>query len=237
MTKAFAVFRRELGSYFLSPTAYVLMSIFLFLAAFLFMAIISRVQEPNFQYILGNLIIVSILLTPVITMRLFAEEKQSGTLELLLTSPLREWEIVLGKYLAACSFFAIMAALTLLYPFIIMKFGKLDWGTLMAQYLGFLLAVFAFLAVGTFASYVGGSPVISAFLGFGMLLFLWILEWISGAVPPKVGSALSSLSLFQHYQGFSKGVIDTFDLAFYLSFTFFWLFITHQLLESRKWKQ
>jgi len=177
-----------------------------------------------------------LLLIPLLTMRLFAEEKKLGTIELLFTNPIRDVEIVLGKYLACFTVFFLMLVLTILYPILLEVVYSLEIAPLAAGYLGLLLLGASFIACGTFISSLTENQIVAAMSTVGVLVFFWFIDWNEGIAGEKAVQILHQLSLFEHFSNFSKGVIDIADIAYYISLIAFFLFLTLRSLESRKWR-
>jgi ABC-2 type transport system permease protein len=165
-----------------------------------------------------------------------AEEKKAGTTELLFTYPLTDWAIILGKFLAAFFVYAIFIACTLAYPLAFSILGRLDWASLASCYLGLLLLGGACLALGLFVSSLTENQIIAAVSAFALLLLFWIIGWQQEIGSPGWGSVFAALSMMDHYDAFIRGVIDTRDLVYYLSFIYFFLFLTKRQLESRRWR-
>jgi ABC-2 type transport system permease protein len=253
--KIWPVFKKELRLYFSSPVAWVVMTIFLFIAGYFFYSIFAfytlasmqsamnpqmarelNVTDSVLRPLFSNVSVILLLLMPLITMRLFAEERRSGTIELLLTYPVRDGAVLVGKYLAALALYAIMLALTLLYPGIVMYFARVEWGPLLTGYLGLLLMGATFLAVGIFASSVTENQIVAAIITFGTLLLLWVVGWSAEYVGGPWGRVLSHLSILEHFDTFARGVLDTKDVIFYLDVTIVALFLTLRSLETRRWK-
>jgi len=176
MRRALLVARRELEAYFVSPIAYVTIAVFLFLMGYLFERILYLSSEATLKYVFYNMVTVLMLVLPLLTMRLFAEEKRSGTLELLLTSPVRDWEVVVGKYLAALGVFVLALLLTGVYALILEVLGSPEWGPLLSGYLGVLLFGSAVLAIGVWTSSWTRNQVIAAFTAAIIVLFLWVID-------------------------------------------------------------
>lgn len=247
---------KEIKLYFISPVAYVLGAVFLVIVGFLFyniVALFSRqslefmrlqgitpqldVHEAVFRPTFLNMGVVLLLVVPILTMRLFAEEKKLKTFELLMTSPVTITEMVLGKYLAAFLVYAGLLALTFCMPALVGVYSVIDWGPLGSSYLGLLLLGGAFLAVGLFSSSLTENQIISAVISFGVLLCLWILSVAARTVSSStLGGLLNYLSLYEHLDHFIRGLLDTSDLIFYLSFIALGLFLTHRVVESQRWK-
>lgn len=249
-----AIFKRELMAYFHSPVAYVLWVGFLTLTGFFFyngvafysLASMQSMQNPMFMKLnlhemllgplLGNMSIIMMLITPLLTMRLLSEEKRSGTIELLLSYPLTDLSVVLGKYLAALAMLALILTPTLAQVAILAWLGPVHWPSVAAGYLGLILEGAGFLALGLLASALTENQIVSAVAAFAGLLFLWVLGWSSSVVGPEAGAALKALSLGSHFEGFPKGVIDTADAAYFLLFIGLFLFLTIRALEAKRWK-
>jgi ABC-2 type transport system permease protein len=180
--------------------------------------------------------VIGLFMIPVITMRLFAEEKRTGTIELLATSPVSDLEVIVGKWLAAVLLYAIMLGVTAVNFAFLFRYGNPDWKPLAIGYLGLLLQAGALLAVGTFISSLTRNQIIAGAATFGVCLMLWVLDWVSGYDTSTWAKVLSYMSVITHFDSFSKGVIDTKDLIFYLSLAFLGLFFTERSLESLRWR-
>jgi ABC-2 type transport system permease protein len=248
-----AVFKREMYSFFASPIFYVVGTIFLILSGYFFYTSVAyfslisfqAAQNPNLgaQVNLNEMVIrpffddVSILLllmVPLLTMRLLAEEKKSGTIELLLTYPIREWAVLLGKFLATLAVIVGLLVCTLVYLFLLSRVGNLEWGPVFTGYLGLALLASGFVSLGVFVSALTENQVIAAVSGFGALLMFWIIGWIGSVSGPGVGPVVRYLSLLEHLEPFSKGIVDSRDLLFYLNFSVFFFFLTLRYLDSQK---
>jgi len=249
------IYKKELRLYFTSPVAYVLLTIFLLIAGYFFYSIFAfftlasmqsamnpqmgrdlNVTDSVMRPLFSNISVILLLLMPLVTMRLFAEERRAGTIELLLTYPVRDGAVLPGKYLAALGLYAIMIGLTLLYPGIVVYFARLEWGPILTGYLGLLLMGATFIAVGVFASSLTENQIVAAITTFGALLIFWILGWSADYAGGTAGKVLQFLSILEHNDSFSKGVLDTKDVLYYLNFTVLALFLTLRSLEARRWK-
>ncbi|MCG9128170.1 ABC transporter permease subunit [Candidatus Poribacteria bacterium] len=243
MKNIFAVCTKELYTYFVSPIAYFVCFVFSALSGFLFsIALIltstsevSGLSSVVLQTLFNQMAFILLFFTPVITMKLFAEERKSGTIELLLTSPVSDSQVVLGKYFASMLLLVIMLALTLLYPILILFFGIIDIGLLFSGYLGLILISSCFISLGLLMSSMSRNQIVAALSSFGFILILWILGIISNN-PGTISKILSYLSFHVHYTEFSRGIIVLKDLVFYLSFTCVCLFATVKSIESSKWR-
>jgi ABC-2 type transport system permease protein len=253
--KIWAIFKKEMRLYFTSPVAWVVFTIFLLIAGYFFYSIFAfftlasmqsamnpqmgrdlNVTDSVMRPLFSNISVILLLLMPLVTMRLFAEERRSGTIELLLTYPVRDGAVLAGKYLAALGLYAIMIGLTLLYPGIVVYFARLEWGPILTGYLGLLLMGATFIAVGVFASSLTENQIVAAITTFGALLIFWILGWSADYAGGTAGKVLQFLSILEHNDSFSKGVLDTKDVFYYLNFTVLALFLTLRSLEARRWK-
>jgi len=259
MSNVLAMFQKEMRTYFTSPIAYAVMVVFLVVSGYFFYGILSsfidfamraafqaqyyrmpmpklNVNEMAIRPLFQNLSVILIFMLPMITMRLFSEEKKSGTIELLYTSPITKVQTILGKYMAALALYVIMIILTMVHQVFFFAYGNPELGPVITAYLGVLLLGGAFLSIGLLISSLTENQIIAAVVGFGVFLLLWAIGWLSNFVGPTLGKILSYLSIFEHFDDFAKGVIDTKDLVFYLSFTFFGLYLTYRSLESSRWR-
>jgi ABC-2 type transport system permease protein len=255
MAGVMAIIRKELTVYFATPIFYVTGFFFLILGGYFFytnvlyysLASYQMAQNPQwagmfnpvqmiFRPLLGTLGILFLMMVPILTMRLLAEEKRSGTAELLFTYPLPDWAVILGKFLAALLVYAIFLILTLGYPVQFALLAPLDWGALLSGYLGLFLLGAACLSLGLFASSLTDNQIIAAVAAFALLLLFWLIGWQQEISPGAWGGLFAALSLMEHFDNFTRGVIDTKDLIYYFSFIFFFLFLTKRQLESRRWR-
>ncbi len=241
----FAIFGKELRSYFLSPFIYIVSTIFLLLCGYYFYTdLIFYVQFGfglnvmiNFwQLLFTDMRLVLLLTVPLLTMRLVAEEKKLGTIELLFTYPLRDAEVFFGKF-AACAVAALfMLSFTIIYPLIIYSLQPFAWTMVIPGYVGLFLLALAFVACGLFISSLTDNQVVAGSSTIGVLLFFWILSWNEGAISRGLLSYASRVSLVSRFQGFAQGIIDFMDVAYFLLVVTFFSFLTLRSLESRKWR-
>lgn len=236
MRNTWLIAKRELGSYFTSPIAYAVTAAFLVISGYFFGLILYYSREATLRYLFYNVTTFLLLIGPALTMRLIAEERKSGTIELLLTSPVRDGEVVVGKFLAALGLWALMLALTLAYPLLLRAFGNPDLGPIATGYLGLLLAGGAVLALGVLASALTSNQIIAALVAFGLSLLLWLTDALQGLVSGPLGSFFQYLSMAAHFEDLPKGVIDTKDVAFFLTIIVAALFLATRILEARRWK-
>jgi len=236
MRTALVIARRELLAYFISPIAYMVSAVFLLIAGYLFSLILIQSRQATMEGLFFNIMVVLIFVVPLLTMRLLADEQKTGTIEILLTAPVRDWEVVLGKYLAAMGMFGVMLACTLYFPFILWRVGGTpDWGPILTGYLGLILLTSAMMAIGTLTSAVTENQIVAAVLGFGILLLLWLID-AAGNIATGSASVLTYLSLPTHYNDFARGAINLEDVVYYLSVTIGSLFIATRMLETRRYR-
>ena len=254
MRNIWVIWRKEVRSYFVSPIAYILLVLFaaifgLFfwssLGYFVNMAMEATMEGEQFPMnineqvmrpLLANLNVIGLFFIPMITMRLFAEEKRSGTIELLATSPITDMQVILGKWLAAVTMFALMLLSTVLDFLFLFKYGNPDWKPLAIGYLGLLLQAGGALAIGTFISVLTRNQIIAGAVTFGILLLLWVLSWPSQFETATWAQVLAYMCVVTHYESFGKGVIDSKDVIFYITVIFLGLFFTARSMESMRWR-
>ena len=256
MRNVLTIIRKELYSYFVSPVAYVVLTGFLLLGGWFFFNLLSQFNRLFSIYtqlqqgaadqlnlndfvispLMHNLSIILVILVPMITMRAYAEEKKDGTYELLLTSPLRTGEIVLGKFFACFIFISIMIGMTGVYPLVLMVFGNPEIGVMLAGYLGLLLLATAFAAVGLLASSFTENQIIAAVSGLVATLLLYIIGWPAGTAGDILGPVLRYLSATEHFAEMVKGLVDTRDLVYFMSLILLSLFLTQRSVESLRWR-
>ncbi len=256
MTNILAILSKDLRSYFFSVTAYVLITVFLLISGFFFSAAVSYFSFYSFQLssqpslasqglnltdavisgLFFNLSVIFLLMMPVLTMRSIAEEQKEGTFELLLTYPVSESEVVVGKFLAALFVFLVMLTPAVI-PLLILKWvgGVFEWGVVSSGFLGVALSGIAFLAFGLFASSLTENQIVSALIAFGFLLLLWVISWASDFLPTDLALWVNELSVTRHLEDFFKGIVELRHIFFYTLFTFFFLLLTIWRLETRRW--
>ena len=248
------IFRKELISYFRSPIAYGVMAFFALISGYFFyVAVVYFVQmgiqssmmgqsqpmnvnESVIRPLFSNISVIGLFVIPMITMRLFAEEKRTGTIELLVTSPITDWEIILGKWLAALALYAAILAVTFLSMITLFVYGQPDWRPVAVGYLGLLLQGGCLLAIGTFISTCTRNQIVAGVAGFSVCLLLWVLDWVSSFQDSATAKVVAYMSVLQHFDSFAKGVLDSKDIVYYLSAIFIGLFLTGRALESLRWR-
>jgi ABC-2 type transport system permease protein len=255
MRNILAIVERELRGYFNSPIAYVVLTLFAFLSGIVFQFILFRVLEMGTMQqgapgaspmdmpgmvsrgFLGTMSDILLFMVPMITMALFSEEKRRGTMELLLTAPLTDAQVVLGKFLSAVSFFGILLLTTLLPMSVLYLYGTPASGPILTAYLGLLLYGLAILAIGLFISTLTENQIVAAVLTFGTIMVLWLLNVVaSRAENPVTKAVLTYLSVLSHLDDFFRGVIVSSHIIFYASLTFVALFLTYRSLDSLRWR-
>jgi len=249
------VFKKEMRLYFGSPVAYVVAAFFLVISGWFFSQIVffynlssmQATMNPAFGQTLNptenimrplftNMSVVLLFFMPMLTMRLFAEEKKSGTMELLLTYPVRDGEVLFGKFLAVGALYTLLLVFTLLYPGLVANFARLEWLAVLTGYLGLLLLGATFLAIGVLISSLTENQIVAGFATFGLLLGLWVIGWGADFAGGTLRTVLQYLSLTEHMDGFGKGVLDTKDVVYYVTVTAFALFLTLRSLETKRWR-
>jgi len=255
MRNIWAIYKKEMRSYFISPIAYVILFIFSLISGYFFFTIVGTYslmssqygQLPYYQELLNieefvvsplfsNLGVVMLFLIPMLTMRLIAEEKGMGTLKLLLSHPVRDVEVLGAKYLAALSMLAAMLLLTFPVPLFLFAYGKPELAPLLCNYLGIFLMGGSFIALGLFASAITERQVIASVLTFGALILFWVINWAQNLTEMNMGIIFEDLSIFTHFENFTKGIIITHDVVYYVVFSGFFLFLAYTALQSRSWR-
>lgn len=249
-----AIAGKELRAYYSSPVAWVLMGLFAVMFGYFFMAYLgafadasmrggqfgapptANVNNDLIRPLLQNASVLVLFMLPMITMRTFSEEKRSGTIELLLTSPLTDAEITFGKFFGAVGLYAGLLAVPLVPMAILFGLGTPEWKPLASGYLGLLLLGSCFLSMGLFISSTTSNQVVAGGATFVVALLFWIINWLADSSGPMTASILNYVSVTQHFDDFSKGVIDTKHLVYYLSFISFGLFLTLKSVDTERWR-
>ncbi|HEV2387103.1 MAG TPA: ABC transporter permease [Candidatus Acidoferrales bacterium] len=261
MRSFWAIYRNEMSHYFVSPIAYVFGGVFLGVAGFFFNGILTVMVQramqmgmeaaqyggpmnfdvpslvvQNFFGVLGSL---TLFLVPMLTMGVYAEEKKRGTIELLMTSPLRDWEIVLGKFLATLSVYGLLLVPTLCYQVFLFHYSEPSPSVkiLVAGYAGVLLLAGALISLGSFLSSLTENQIVAAVLTFGVFLIFWVLDLAAQGATSGLGGLLHQISLVQRFNDFTTGVIDMASVVFFLSFAAFMVFLTLRSLDSMRWRK
>ena len=254
MRNVLAIAEKELRSYFASPIAYILIGFFSLLFGWFFyvylMAFVNQseqmmqfggggganVNQMMIRGLLQNTAVIILFVMPMITMRTYSEEKRSGTIELLLTSPVTDVEIILGKFFGALGLYVVMLLVTLLYIAILFVYGNPEWRPLVACYLGLLLMGGSFLSIGLLISSTTNNQIVAGIISFIVFLMLWIVGWFADTAGPTMGAITRYLSITEHFDDFSKGIIDTRHVIYYLSLITLGLFLTAKSVDSERWR-
>jgi ABC-2 type transport system permease protein len=238
-----ATYRRELRAFFFSPLAYVMLFFFLVVTGVIFVYIVGQLNNPAspggppLKFFFSATWLMLLLLGPLLTMRLVSEELRSGSIEVLMTAPVTEGQVIAGKFMAAFTFYAFLWAPTLGYAIMIALYEKVDWGPVVAGYVGVLLIGALFLAIGIFSSAMTRSQLLAAMMTAALLFVLFLLGVFEGmASNDLMKRALGYVSIFNHIDELASGIVDTRRLVFYLSGTLFFLFLASRALEDKKWR-
>jgi ABC-2 type transport system permease protein len=253
MRNTLAIANKELRGYFASPIAWIILGLFALLFGYFFTAYLNYFVKNSLQAQLGggqpvnvnqmmirpllqNATVIILFLLPMITARTYAEEKRSGTIELLLTSPVTDVEIILGKFLGAMGLYAGLLLVTLVYIAILFVYGNPEWRPLVSGYLGLLLVGGSFVSMGLFISSTTKNQIVAGIATFVVFLLFWIVSWLADSAGPTGGAILSYLSITEHFDDFGKGIIDTKHLVYYLSFISLGLFLTVKSVDTERWR-
>ena len=253
MRDMWIVCQKELRSYFVSPIAYILLIMFAVIfgwffwsmvGRFIFVSIEAQMRGEMFPMninewirgLLENIYVINLFFIPLITMRLFAEEKRNGTIELLATSPIKDSEVILGKWLASVILYGAILLFTAVNLLFLFKYGNPDWKPIAIGYLGVLLQAASLLAIGTFISTLTKNQIIAGAITFGVCLLMFVSGWVSSYESSTWAQVLAYIATPTHMDSFAKGVIDTKDAIYYVSVIFLGLFFTARSLESLRWR-
>jgi gliding motility-associated transport system permease protein len=255
MRNVLAIAERELRAYFASPIAYAVIGFFALVFGWMFYAFLRffitrsmsmgpggmgqgpvNINEMLIRPLVLQISIIVLFALPMVTMRTYSEEKRSGTIELLLTSPITDLQIILGKFLGALALYALMLLITVPSIAVLFWYGDPDWKPVVTSYLGLLLMGGSFIAFGLFISSMTKNQVVAGFLTFCTLLMLLLVGWVQEFVGPIGQAIVSALAIFDHFEDFSKGVLDTKHLVYYLSVITFGLFLTAKSVDSERWR-
>jgi ABC-2 type transport system permease protein len=252
MRNVLAIAGKEIRAYFMSPIAYVVIGLYALLFGYFFYVMLTFFERQGMQMmqmgqtmnvnqmliapVFMNAEVVLLFLLPMVTMRTYSEEKRSGTMELLLTSPLTDWQIILGKFLGAMTLFAAMLAVTLVHVGLLFIFGQPEWKPIATTYLGMLLMGGCFISLGLFISSLTKNQIVAATITFAAFLLFWVINWMGSFVGTTAQAVLAHLSIIDHFDDFAKGIIDTKHLIYYVSFIAFGLFLTAKSVDSERWR-
>lgn len=236
MRTVITLWKKEMRIYFVSPVAYVFLAAFLFLGGLFFYLGVTLTGEASLRVLLGNLAVAQLFVLPMLTMRHFAEERRQGTLELLLTAPVRLGSLVVAKWLASLCMCLLMFLGTALFPAILAYYGDPDWGVMATSYLGLVCVASAFCAAGLFASSLTDDQVAAGLIGIVLLLPFWLTSQAEAVLPEEWADTIRPVSVLLHLDSFNRGVLDSADIFYFVAFTFVFLFLTWRSLESRAWR-
>jgi ABC-2 type transport system permease protein len=256
MGNVIAIAHKELKSYFSSPIAYIVLGLWALLYGYFFIAILSffvrqsmqmnqfgmqgpqamNVNQQLIRPLLQNVTILILFLMPMVTMRTYSEEKRSGTIELLLTSPVTDFQIIMGKFLGALSLYVIMLAVTGIHIALLFIYGSPEWKPIITAYLGLLLLGGCFISLGLLISSLTSNQIVAGMVTFAVFLLLWVITWVGSFGGPTFDKLTTYLSIIDHWDDFGKGVIDTTHVIYYLSFITFGLFLTAKSVDSERWR-
>lgn len=250
-----AIVKRELKAQLLSPIVYVFLAMFTLICGYFFYrnyiyfsllslqsdfgsgsGAVLNISEAVFQPVFSNFVFVLLIMVPLITMRAFSEEKKSGTLELLISYPVRSVDVVLAKLVSSFAMLLVALLLTGLFPVVAAAYGRVESGPILTSYLGLALVGLAFVAVGTFFSSLTENQIIAAVTTFAVLLLLWALAWTSSFVPGVLGTIVSEMSVYNHFRDFSRGVINSNGVVYFVNITLFFVVLTLTNLQRQAWK-
>jgi ABC-2 type transport system permease protein len=236
MSPALVISRREIRTYFNSPIAYIVVPVFLIITGYLFFTQLFLEKQADMRGFFNIMPLLFMFLIPAITMNLLADEKKSGTLELLITMPVRDWEVVVGKFLAAMTLLCTAIGLTLVFAITVKTLGPLDRGPTIGGYLGLVLMGGAYVAIGVMASSLTRSPIVSFIVAFAISFALYLLGRLTQFLPEALQKLVAFLSIDGHFENIGRGVIDTRDVIYYLSVMGVCLLVATLSLESRRWR-
>jgi ABC-2 type transport system permease protein len=236
MSHILVLTRRELKSYFSSPVAYIVITLFLLLSGWFFSAALFLANTADLRGLFSGVRLILLFFVPAISMRLLAEEKRSGTIEILSTMPLKNWQLVLGKFLPSFILIAVTILLTLVHYFTLLLIGEPDFGASFGGYLGTLFMAGVYLSIGLFTSSMTKNQIVAFITAFVIIFVLFLMDKVVIFVPSFMATFFEFLSTDYHYENIARGVIDSRDVIYFLSLTFFFLFLTVKSLETRKWR-
>ena len=254
MNNILAIAHKELKAYFASPIAYVVIGLFALMFGYFYYALLGifveqgmrmmglqggptqNVNEQMIRPLFLNASVLLLFLLPMITMRTYAEEKRSGTIELLLTAPLTDFQIIMGKFLGAMAVYAAMLAVTVVHLGVLFAFGTPEWIPIATGYLGLLLMGACFISVGLLISSFTRNQIVAGTITFAVFLLLWVINWVGPLTGPRMSPVLDYLSITSHLDDFTRGVVDTKHVVYYVSFIAFGLFLTARSVDTERWR-
>jgi ABC-2 type transport system permease protein len=254
MSNILAIAHREIKAYFGSPIAYIVIGFFALMFGYFYYALLmffdqnsmrmagmggpqtANINEQMIRPVFLNSSVILLFVLPLVTMRTYSEEKRSGTIELLLTAPVTDFQIITGKFLGAMTLYAAMLGITLVHIGVLFVFGNPEWRPVVTAYLGMLLMGGCFVAVGLLISSMTNNQIVAGMITFAVFLMLWVINWIASFTGPTTQAVLNYLSITGHLDDFTNGVLDTRHLVYYLSFIAFGLFLTARSVDTERWR-
>jgi len=256
MRNIIAIAEKELKSYFAGPIAYIAIGLWALLYGYFFVAILQffvrnsmqmsqmgmqgpqsmNVNQQLIRPLLQNVTIMILFVMPMVTMRTYSEEKRSGTIELLLTSPVTDFQIIMGKFLGAMALYAVMLLVTTIHIAILFVYGRPELRPIVTAYIGLFLLGGCFISMGLLISSLTKNQIVAGMVTFAVFLLLWIINWIGTFSGPTIDQLTQYLSIIEHLDDFSKGVIDTKHVIYYVSFITFGLFLTAKSVDTERWR-
>jgi len=254
MSNILAIAHREIKAYFGSPIAYIVIGFFALMFGFFYYTLLmyfdqnsmrmagmggpqtANINEQMIRPVFLNSSVILLFVLPLVTMRTYSEEKRSGTIELLLTAPVTDFQIIMGKFLGAMTLYAAMLALTLIHVGVLFAFGNPEWKPVVTAYVGMLLMGGCFVAVGLLISSMTKNQIVAGMITFAVFLMLWVINWMASFTGPTTQAVLNYLSITGHLDDFTNGVLDTRHLVYYVSFIAFGLFLTARSVDTERWR-
>ena len=253
MSNILAIAQKELRGYFATPIGYIVIGMFALLWGWFYYVMLMIFNQQSLQLggleggnvdinsqlirpLFLNASVILLFVLPLVTMRIYSEEKRSGTIELLLTSPLTDVEIIIGKFLGALTLYAAMLAITAIHVGLLFSYGNPEWRVVVIGYLGLLLMGGCFISVGLLISSLTKNQIVSGMITFAVFLMLWVINWPASFVGPNMQNILNYLSITDHFDDFTKGILDTKHLVYYFSVMAFGLFLTARSVDTERWK-
>jgi len=253
MSNILAIAQKELKGYFATPIGYIVIGMFALLWGWFYYVMLIIFNQQSLQLggleggnadinsqlirpLFLNASVILLFVLPLVTMRIYSEEKRSGTIELLLTSPLTDVQIIIGKFLGAMTLYAAMLAITAIHVGLLFSYGNPEWRVVVIGYLGLLLMGGCFISVGLLISSMTKNQIVSGMITFAVFLMLWVINWPASFVGPNTQNILNYLSITEHFDDFTKGILDTKHLVYYFSVMAFGLFLTARSVDTERWK-
>ena len=252
MRNILAIAGKEMRAYFTSPIAYVLIGFYALLFGYFYYVMLTFFERQSMQMmqmggtmnvnqmliapVFMNALVVLLFVLPMMTMRTYSEEKRSGTIELLLTSPLTDWEIIIGKFLGAMGLYCAMLAVTIIHIGLLFVYGAPEWKPVATTYLGMILMGGCFISLGLFISSMTKNQIVAGMITFAAFLMFWVINWVGSFVGPTAQAVLAHLSIIDHFDDFAKGIIDTKHIVYYVSFIAVGLFLTARAVDTERWR-